>query len=42
MEHYFTNNENLKSDKKIININFENKKISLYTDNGVFSKEHFD
>ena len=42
MEHYFTNNENLKSDKKIININFENKRISLYTDNGVFSKEHFD
>ena len=42
MEHYFTNNSNLKSNKKIININFENKNISLYTDNGVFSKEHFD
>ena len=42
MNHYFTNDNNLKSNKKIININFENQKISLYTDNGVFSKEHFD
>ena len=42
MNHYFTNDNNLKSNKKIINITFENKNISLYTDNGVFSKEHFD
>ena len=42
MNHYFTNNNNLKSDKKIIKINFNNQNISLYTDNGVFSKEHFD
>ena len=42
MNHYFTNDNNLKSNKKLININFENQNISLYTDNGVFSKEHFD
>lgn len=42
MNHYFMNNDNLKSNKKIINIQFNNKNISLYTDNGVFSKEHFD
>ena len=42
MSHYFTNDNNLKSDKKIIKINFNNQNISLYTDNGVFSKEHFD
>ena len=42
MSHYFKNDENLKSNKKLINVNFENKNISLYTDNGVFSKEHFD
>jgi len=42
MNHYFTNDNNLKSNKKIMNITYENKNISLYTDNGVFSKEHFD
>ena len=42
MNHYFTNDNNLKSNKKILNITYENKNISLYTDNGVFSKEHFD
>jgi len=42
MNHYFTNDNNLKSNKKIINVNFQNQKIQLYTDNGVFSKEHFD
>jgi len=42
MNHYFINDNNLKSNKKVIKINFDNKEISLYTDNGVFSKEHFD
>jgi len=42
MNHYFTNDNNLKSNKKTINITFNNKTIELYTDNGVFSKEHFD
>ena len=42
MNHYFTNDDNLKSNKKLINIKYENKVISLYTNNGVFSKEHFD
>ena len=42
MNHYFTNDNNIKSNKKIMTISFENKEIGLYTDNGVFSKEHFD
>ena len=42
MNHYFTNDNNLKSNKKIMNINFNNRTLQLYTDNGVFSKEHFD
>ena len=42
MNHYFTNDNNLRSEKRIINIKFEERNISLYTDNGVFSKEHFD
>lgn len=42
MNHYFTNDNNIKSNKKIMNITFAGKNISLYTDNGVFSKEHFD
>lgn len=42
MNHYFTNDNNIKSNKKIININFNNKNIQMYTDNGVFSKEHLD
>ena len=42
MNHYFTNDNNLKSNKKVMNVNFKDKNISLYTDNGVFSKEHFD
>lgn len=42
MSHYFINDNNLKHNKKLININYNNKEIKLYTDNGVFSKEHFD
>ena len=42
MSHYFINDNNLKHNKKIININYNNKEIKLYTDNGVFSKEHFE
>lgn len=42
MNHYFTNDNNLKSNKKIMDISFNENNISLYTDNGVFSKEHFD
>ena len=42
MSHYFINDDNLKHNKKIISITYNNKEIKLYTDNGVFSKEHFD
>ena len=42
MSHYFINDNNLKHNKKLINLNYNNKKLNFYTDNGVFSKEHFD
>lgn len=42
MEHYFTNNSNLKSNKKLINFKFKNKEYKFYTDNGVFSKDSVD
>ena len=42
MNHYFMNDKNLKSERKKIEIKFDNHTIFLYTDNGVFSKEHFD
>ncbi len=42
MEHYFTNNYNLESDKKLIEFKFKNKEYRFYTDNGVFSKNNVD
>lgn len=42
MEHYFTNNINLKSNKKLINFKLKNKEYKFYTDNGVFSKDNVD
>ena len=42
MEHYFTNNSNLESNKKLINFKFKNKEYKFYTDNGVFSKDSVD
>jgi 16S rRNA (guanine1207-N2)-methyltransferase len=42
MDHYFTNNQNLKSDMHIMAINIFDKVYSLYTDNGVFSKSGLD
>lgn len=42
MSHYFINDNNLKHNKKLISLNYNNKKLNFYTDNGVFSKEHFD
>lgn len=42
MSQYFENNSNLKDEKKQISINFQNKTYPMYTNNGLFCKEHFD
>ena len=42
LEHYFTNNENLRSEIKTINYVNGDFSFSFFTDNGVFSKSHLD
>ena len=42
MSQYFDNDKNIKSERKIIKFNFDNKLFSIYSDNGVFSKDRFD
>ncbi|MBR5662856.1 MAG: class I SAM-dependent methyltransferase [Bacilli bacterium] len=42
MEHYFTNNENLKSEIKELSYSYDNYVFSFLSDNGVFSKERVD
>ena len=42
MDHYFTNNENLKSEIKTINYDYNGYSFSFLSDNGVFSKNHID
>lgn len=42
MSQYFDNDKSIKSNKKLISFNFNNKKYNVYTDNGVFSKDRFD
>ena len=42
MSQYFDNDKNIKSDRKLIKFNFNNKVFSIYSDNGVFSKDRFD
>ena len=42
LEHYFTNNENLKSEIKEINYELNNEKFVFLSDNGVFSKDKVD
>jgi len=42
MSHYFENDKNIKSDKRLIKFNFDNREFSIYSDNGVFSKDRFD
>lgn len=42
MNHYFSENPEIKSEKKIIKYEVENKKFELITDNGVFSKNKVD
>ena len=42
MEHYFTNNENLKSDIRTIYYQYQEYNFSFLSDNGVFSKNKID
>lgn len=42
MEHYFTNNNNLKSNLRSIEYKVHNTSFVFYTDNGVFSKSSVD
>ena len=42
MEHYFTNNENLKSEIRKINYSFNSTSFVFYSDLGVFSKDKID
>ncbi len=42
MEHYFTNNENLKSELRKLCYNYENHTFSFFSDNGVFAKDKID
>lgn len=42
MNHYFTNNENLKSEEKNIKVKIKDVELIFTTDNGVFSKKTLD
>ena len=42
LEHYFTNNSNLKSEIKEINYIYKNNEFKFLSDNGVFSKNKID
>lgn len=43
MSHYYSEkNDSLKSNRQKISINFNNRKIDMYTDNGVFCKDYLD
>ena len=42
MSQYFDNDKNIKSEKRLIKFNFGNKEFTMYSDNGVFSKDKFD
>ncbi|MCM1052839.1 MAG: methyltransferase [Ruminococcus sp.] len=42
MDHYFTNNSNLKSELRIIKYTYGNSSYEFLSDNGVFSKDKID
>lgn len=42
MAHYFTNNENLKSELRTITYEYGSFALPFLSDNGVFSKDHLD
>ncbi len=42
MNHYFENNEKLKSELRVIEYSYQDHDFSFYSDLGVFSKDHID
>ncbi len=42
MNHYFINNENIKSEKRVIKYNYNSYDYEFISDNGVFSKNKID
>lgn len=42
MEHYFTNNNNIKSNEKLHEVNIDDIQLKFISDNGVFSKKGLD
>ena len=42
MDHYFTNNQNLKSEIREINFSYGKNDFIFLSDNGVFSKDKVD
>ena len=42
MSQYFDNDKSIKSEKRLIKFNFGDREYSVYSDNGVFSKDRFD
>ena len=42
MSQYFDNDKNVKSEKRLIKFNFNDREYSIYSNNGVFSKDKFD
>ncbi len=42
MEHYFTNNLNIKSELRTLSYTYDNHEFAFYSDNGVFSKDKLD
>lgn len=42
MSQYFNNDKSIKSEKRTITFNFNNREYKIVSDNGVFSKDRFD
>ena len=42
MNQYFTNNDNIRSERRVIKYNYDSISLSFISDNGVFSKDKID
>lgn len=42
MNQYFTNNDNIRSERRVIKYNYDSVSFSFISDNGVFSKDRID
>ncbi len=42
MNQYFTNNDNIRSERRVIKYNYDSLSLSFISDNGVFSKDKID